>query len=220
MHNKDGVGEVRLTDSQVSKMIELSKERPSVYFLFRLMGLRGFRVSAITGDRAKDISYQAMEKFQNPDGSLGLRFKMQKKHYPAEPGLLKEDVTREGVWVHWKGQGSQFKYLSPELARDLFEYSSGLKKGERIVPFTRQRAYQLTLEYAKLAGVDHWQRVHPHRFRHFFGTSYARKTARDPWKVKSLMGHKDLRSTATYVEELSPEEEQDALAQGDKLVSG
>ena len=209
--SKEGIGEIRLRDEDISIIETMSKKNPEHYFLFELMMRRGFRISAITGDRARSVKYTKLVKAKREDGTIQLVQEQIIKKYPAVPGIRREDVTPEGVSVIWKGGEKTFKYLPHELAHQLFAYASGLKKGAKVVSFTRQRGYQICQEYAKRAGIRDWKRVHPHRFRHYFGTFHARRTGRDPWKVSSLMGHKDLRATRVYVEELSPEEEKAEL---------
>ena len=205
------MGEIRLRDDEVAAIETLSRRNPEHYFFFELMMRRGFRVSAITGDIERRAIYTKLVKVKRADGTIQLVPEAIVKTYPAVLGIRKEDVTREGVSVVWKGGERNFRYLPSELAKELFEYASNLAKGQKIVGFTRQRGYQLCQEYARLVGMRDWKRVHPHRFRHYFGTFHARRTGRDPWKVSSLMGHKDLRATRVYVEELSPEEEKAEL---------
>lgn len=209
--SKDGLGEIRLRDDEIATIEALSRRNLEHYFFFELMMRRGFRVSAITGDKAKKAKYVKQIKAKRSDGTIQLVPETITKNYPAIHGIRKEDVTPEGVSVVWKGGEKTFKYLPRDLAIQLFDYASKLRNGEKIVSFTRQRGYQLCQDYAKRAGIRDWKRVHPHRFRHYFGTFHARRTGRDPWKVSSLMGHKDLRATRVYVEELSPEEEKAEL---------
>lgn len=209
--SKEGLGEIRLRDDEVERIAALSRRNPQHHFFFELMMRRGLRVSAITGDRARPVKYSKQTKVKRPDGTVQLVEETITKTYPANPGIRKEDVTSEGVSVVWKGGEKNLRYLPSDLARELFAYASKLHKGQKIVGFTRQRGYQLCQDYAREAGISDWKRVHPHRFRHYFGTFHARRTGRDPWKVSSLMGHKDLRATRVYVEELSPEEEKAEL---------
>lgn len=209
--SKEGLGEIRLRDNDVAKIEALSQNNPEHYFFFELMFRRGFRVSAITGDRARLVRYAKQVKVKRPDGITQLVEETITKTYAASRGIRKEDVTPEGVSVVWKGGERNFRYLPKDLAKDLYAYASTLRRNQKVVGFTRQRGYQLCQEYAMRAGISDWKRVHPHRFRHYFGTFHARRTGRDPWKVSSLMGHKDLRATRVYVEELSPEEEKAEL---------
>jgi integrase len=123
----------------------------------------------------------------------------------------RERLQDRGLLLTQKGGIQVNKVLPSSLYAELVEYSKDFPKYELIIPVTRRQAYNLCLKYAKLAGMDNWQRIHPHRFRHYFGTFHARRTGRDPWKVSSLMGHKDLRATKVYVEELSPEEQAEEL---------
>jgi integrase len=89
--------------------------------------------------------------------------------------------------------------------------ASRVQEGERIIALSEQHSTNIVRKYARLAGVPNWDRLHNHRQRAYFGTFWARRTGRDPWKVQSLMGHKDLRATAVCVEELSLEEKKQFL---------
>lgn len=123
----------------------------------------------------------------------------------------KERLQEGGLLLTVKGGVQVLKILPSHLYQEMVEYSKDFPKHELIIPIGRRQAYNLSIKYAKLAGIENWQRIHPHRFRHYFGTFHARRTGRDPWKVSSLMGHKDLRATKVYVEELSPEEQAEEL---------
>lgn len=89
--------------------------------------------------------------------------------------------------------------------------ASEAQEGQRIIPLTEQHGTNILRKYARLAVVPNWDGLHNHHQRAYFGTYWARKTGRDYWKVQSLMGHKDLRATAVYVEELSLEEKKQLL---------
>lgn len=118
-----------------------------------------------------------------------------------------ETLQNGGVNIRVKGGEVTLKMLPPSLYAELLTYSKGFNPKQQLIPIQRRQAYNLCQDYAQRAGIRNWERAHPHRWRHFFGTFYAKKTGRDPWKLRSLMGHKDLRATAVYVENLSPEEE-------------
>lgn len=89
--------------------------------------------------------------------------------------------------------------------------ASEAQEGQRIIPLTEQHGTNILRKYARLAVVPNWDGLHNHHQRAYFVTYWARKTGRDYWKVQSLMGHKDLRATAVYVEELSLEEKKQLL---------
>src|SRR6266571_2673614 len=123
--------------------------------------------------------------------------------------------TSEGwdhfLMMHFKGGKTEPDYPGKKWLKLAQTLASKARKGERIIPITEQHSTNILRKYAKLAGVPNWDRLHNHRQRAYFGTFWARKTGRDYWKVQSLMGHKDLRATAVYVEELSLEEKKQLL---------
>ena len=127
-------------------------------------------------------------------------------------GLRRKDVRDKGVWIAQKGGEIVLKILPPEIYEELGKYASHLKADEQLFPIGRRTALNWARQIAHESGIENWERAHPHRWRHFFGTFQARRTGRDPWKVKSLMGHKDLRATSVYVDNLSPEEELQELS--------
>jgi len=113
--------------------------------------------------------------------------------------------------IHFKGGKTEPDYPGRKWLRLAQKLASKAQMGERIISLSEQHGTNILRKYAKLAGVPDWDRLHNHRQRAYFGTFWARKTGRDPWKVQSLMGHKDLRATAVYVEELSLEEKKQLL---------
>jgi len=127
------------------------------------------------------------------------------------PGIRKEDVGRETIMIRFKGGKTEPDYPGKKWLILAQKLASRVQRGERIIPLSGQHGTNILRKYARLAGVPNWDRLHNHRQRAYFGTFWARKTGRDPWKVQCLMGHKDLRATAAYVEELSLEEKKQLL---------
>jgi len=125
--------------------------------------------------------------------------------------IRKEDVGRETIMIRFKGGKTEPDYPGKKWLMLAQKLASRVQRGERIIPLSEQHGTNILRKYARLAGVPNWDRLHNHRQRACFGTFWARKTGRDPWKVQSLMGHKDLRATAVYVEELSLEEKKQLL---------
>jgi integrase/recombinase XerD len=66
---------------------------------------------------------------------------------------------------------------------------------EKIIPLTKQRVWQLIKYYVKKVGIK--KSIHPHSFRHTFGTHIYEKTG-DLGKVQELLRHKSLSSTGIY----------------------
>lgn len=67
--------------------------------------------------------------------------------------------------------------------------------GERIIPLTKQRVWQIVKYYVKKAEIN--KPIHPHSFRHTYGTHIWEQT-HDLGKVQELLRHKSLASTGIY----------------------
>lgn len=199
MKVKDGLSEVVLKEEQLDEMESLARSQNlRDYFLLALMGRRGLRVGTVVGNK-NTVRYTRKKTGETVICKVYL------------PGIRKEDIGADGIWVHEKGHIQRTVSVPKPLHSELRQYAAKLRKGDRLIPITVQQATNLCKKYARLANIPKWQRIHPHIFRHFFGTYMARKLGRDPWKLKSLMGHKDLRMTMVYVENLSLDEERDII---------
>lgn len=186
----------RLNDQNVSDMERLAKQHNlRDYFMLGLIGKRGLRIGTVVGEHSKH--HRRNKKGELVETLVDL------------PGIKKEDVRPDALVVHEKGGRQRIVALPGAFQREIFEFASHFRQGERIIAISEQAARLIVPKYAKLAGVE--GHVRPHMWRHYFGTKKARETGRDAWKVKSLMGHKDIRSTARYVDDLSLEEEKELL---------
>jgi len=179
-------------------MIELARAVPRDHLLLGLQLERGWRIGSIVGCHNK-VTYTRKRTGERIVCIVDL------------PGIRKEDVGEETIMIHFKGGKTEPDYPGKKWLRLAQKLASKTQKGERIISLSEQHGTNILRKYARLAGVPDWDRLHNHRQRAYFGTFWARKTGRDPWKVQSLMGHKDLRATAVYVEELSLEEKKQLL---------
>ena len=196
--SRDGRGETRLSDAQKIRILELTEPAPRDHLLLGLQLERGWRIGSIVGCHNR-VRYTRKRTGEKAVCIVNL------------PGIRKEDVGQETIMIHFKGGKTEPDYPGEKWLRLAQQLASKTQKGERIIPLTEQHSSNILRKYAKLAGVPNWDRLHNHRQRAYFGTYWARKTGRDYWKVQSLMGHKDLRATAVYVEELSLEEKKQLL---------
>ena len=196
--SRDGRGETRLTDSQKNRILELAQLVPRDLLLLGLQLERGWRIGSIGGCH-NHVTYTRKRTGERVVCVVDL------------PGIRKEDVGQETIMIRFKGGKIEPDYPGEKWLRLAQKLASKVQKGERIIPLSEQHGTNILRKYARLAGVPDWDRLHNHRQRAYFGTFWARKTGRDPWKVQSLMGHKDLRATAVYVEELSLEEKKQLL---------
>ena len=196
--SRDGRGETRLSDAHKTRILELAEIVPRDHLLLGLQLERGWRIGSIVGCHNR-VTYTRKRMGKKAVCIVNL------------PGIRKEDVGHETIMIHFKGGKTEPDYPGKKWLKLAQTLASKARKGERIIPITEQHGTNILRKYAKLAGVPNWDRLHNHRQRAYFGTFWARKTGRDYWKVQSLMGHKDLRATAVYVEELSLEEKKQLL---------
>lgn len=126
--------------------------------------------------------------------------------------LSRERMRDHAFLVRLKGGEMRMRAIPNEIYPELVEYLARNPRVNCVFEITRRTGYNVVQKYARLAGIKDWDRIHPHCLRHSFGTWYARKSGRDPFKLKSMMGWSDLRMAKTYVEDLSPEEELEELS--------
>ena len=202
--SRDGRGEVRLTDIQVAKMEEEARKRSERDFLLiHLLARRGWRIGAIVGIRKK------LHYWRWADNR---RKSKQRVEYIVDlPGIKPEDVYDECVRIHLKGGYTRLDYLPAQTARALKAYAAKTPPGKKVFPITERTANYTLVKYARIAGVPDPDRIHSHRFRHYFATRWARRTGGDKFKIKSLLGHRSDDTVTVYVEDLTPEEEKELL---------
>lgn len=61
---------------------------------------------------------------------------------------------------------------------------------------TKQSIYKIIKKYVRKAGLD--DRIHPHSFRHFFGTYSYKENTKLP-VIRAQMGHARLDTTERYI---------------------
>ncbi len=168
---------VWLTEPQVNRMLEIALGKGGEHDWLALELMRyGLRVGEIFGDK-------------------GL------------PGIHVEDLREKGIWVRGKGYtaGIVQDKLVPMKA-DLMERLHKFKpKKGRVFAVSVDTAQNRVKQYARLAGVEDWERISPHRLRAFFATD-AKDKGKDGLIIKDLMRHKNLRTTEIYVGSSTPEQ--------------
>jgi integrase len=123
------------------------------------------------------------------------------------PGIRADDLREKGIWIKGKGyaRGIVQDRLVPIPARVMAHlriYASNTANktppSTKIFPISEVRAEQIVKNYAKLANVEDWQRVGPHRLRAFFATD-AKDKGLDAFTIRDLMRHKNITTTNLYV---------------------
>lgn len=122
------------------------------------------------------------------------------------PGIRTEDLRENGIWV--KGKGYTAGIVQDRLVPLKQELLSRLKlfapRTGLLFPISEVWVEQITKRYAKLAGIEDWERVGPHRLRAFFATD-AKEKGIDAFTIRDLMRHKNIQTTNLYVGQSSPE---------------
>jgi integrase len=172
-----------LTPGEAIAMINAARmqNRRDELFL-KLLWMTGVRVSEATAIRPNDIK----------EGSLRVYGK-------AKP-TTKEKRRKKGEPKD--GKRKRYIPLPDSLRADLYSYiiDSGIAPTERIFPFTTTRAYQITKQYAQLAGVEQNREagIHPHLFRHGFAVNFLKQT-HNLVALKELLGHTSILRTMIYL---------------------
>ena len=203
--------EVDLSQNWVEKIIAVAKNHgPRDYLLFRLFATKGFRRGEIVGSEPRHWN-KKLRKWEKAEATL--------------PGLRIEDLQDNGIWVQGKGwkklidpNPPEFVNLSPELVKELRDYIGDRKTG-RIFPMDPSRPWQLLRQFAKDAGHPEWNLLHPHRIRHFGGTTAYEIEGKDLRAANTFLRHKSMASTFRYIAKQTPEERAKTSEKMEKLIS-
>jgi integrase/recombinase XerD len=93
-------------------------------------------------------------------------------------------------WLKNRKWNKRIIPIRPELRDMLQIYTASMKAEDRVFPFGRVRAFQLSRKYF---GPD----AHPHKFRHSFGVNWKRGGGRTS-DLQRYLGHDDIRTTLIY----------------------
>ena len=169
---------VWLTQSQVSSMLAIAKGNSDRDHTLLLLMRYGLRCGEIVGWR-------------------GL------------PGIKREDLRENGIWVKGKGYSSgivqdRLVPMPREVMGRIRSFASMAPLGDRLFTISEVWAEKVVKKCARLAGVEDWQRVGPHRLRAFFATD-AKDRGLDAFTIRDLMRHKNITTTNLYVGQSSPD---------------
>ncbi len=120
--------------------------------------------------------------------------------------LTARDVRRVGLDYSLNITRSKKRKATPELlpiprdlgqALDDYIQSADLKPSAQLFP-GHENAYRYQVrECARKAGIENWQKIHPHSFRHGFVYDKAQKGVH-PYVLSKLTGHSSLGITLQY----------------------
>ena len=94
-----------------------------------------------------------------------------------------------------KTRREDFQAIPKPLFDDLKKFCEYKQSEDRIIPLTKQRIWQLVKYYVKKAKIE--KDIHPHSFRHTYGTHIYEKT-NDLGRVQELLRHSSIASTGIY----------------------
>lgn len=125
------------------------------------------------------------------------------------PGIHFEDIRPEGIWVKGKGYAAGIVQdnlvpMPSKVIKLVRNFSTGLRTGEKVFSLSERQAERIVNKYARLAGLDDWRLIGPHRLRAFFATD-AKDKGKDGLMIKDLMRHKNFATTEIYVGKASPQ---------------
>lgn len=180
-------------DEEARVLDHIAKVNPSDHLIYWLMGHRGLRIGEIVGNHRNGSNL---------------------------PGLQLEELTDSGVHVKGKKGHDDFIPLPQDIVSRLKELGETREKGPVFDEVASHKDPVGTMDhrtkvYCRDAGLENWQYVHPHAFRHAFGYKLARQVKGDAYKVRDGMRHKGIGQSSRYVHGMDPEEMKDTLKQMD-----
>jgi integrase len=211
---KGGKVEIDLSDDQVMRMLLAAEKTSFRDFLFLcLIGAgtegkagRGLRIGEVVGVK-KTTKYEA---WKDPtDHSLGKEWRLSQTDLP---GIYVGDLRDGSVWLKRKGGAVVQIQIPLWLYEKIALYSRGFNPNQKLFDFEERQGYDLVQLYARMAGIADWDKVHPHRLRHFFITRVHEKWE-DLKTTQELAGHASPITTLRYIRKMTPERERAKLEQ-------
>jgi len=113
-----------------------------------------------------------------------------------EVANLEVKDVQEGYVIVREGKGGRDRvgYLPPSLSAELQDFVKDKKRTDKVFGLKARSTTCAIERWSKKAGVD----LHPHSFRHHFGTTLVERGA-DIRSVQMLMGHSSLNVTQQYL---------------------
>lgn len=155
---------------EIDKILEVVEDRDKDYLLLQILWQTGARVSEALSLKVKDIDFHAK----------AIRLITLKRKAKVE-----RVIPVKGAFLGILGA---------------FIAAHELKRDDRLLKFTRQRAHQIIRDAVLKAGFDK-ERAHPHTFRHSFGV-FCVLSGVPILVIKNWMGHSNIQNTLIYMQVL------------------
>jgi len=142
-------------------------------------------------------------------GRCGLRVSEVCGKYALRPCDI--DVRRRVLRIRGKGDKVREVPVPEDLLEDLLAYirEEGFGPMVPIFQLTDRAVRKMVKRYARLAGIEDPDRVHPHMLRHTYATQIVIKGGVEMIPlVKKLLGHKNIQTTLVYAKIITMVEEE------------
>lgn len=161
---------------EIDRILVQAKDNDKNYLLISLLWQTGARISEILDVKVKDIDFH------------GKALKLT---------TLKRRNKKQRVIPL---QGHLIGILGAHVA------AKELKREDRVLHITRQRAFQIVKEAVLKAGLDK-ERAHPHIFRHSFAVNAVLQGV-PILVIKNWLGHSNIQNTLIYMQILGSDTKQ------------
>jgi integrase len=180
---KEKLKKIWLTTEQVDRMLAIAKLESQRDYLMLLLMRYGLRCGEIVGTGSN------LGKNRGIPGWTGL------------PGIRREDLRHSGIWVKGKGYeaGIVRDTLYPlldEVMSQVHIYATSVE-GPKLFDISELQAERVVKKYARLAGVEDWDRVGPHRLRAYYNEDMKAKGI-DIDTRREMMRHAKIQTTELY----------------------
>ena len=167
----------RISEVQ-AQAIWLEAKQPHVRLFFKVLWFTGLRINEVLVLKTSNL---------RPSG--------------YEWNLLVQRLKKWEIGRDGKRRRQQAKEMpiARHLAAELHDYitNAKLKLSDKLFP-GHENTYRYQLKQcARRAGIENWQEMHPHLFRHGFAYHRVRQRVH-PFVLRNLLGHEMLSTTMGY----------------------
>ena len=173
-----------LTEEELNKILDAALVNDRDYLILRVAARTGIRIGQLYGIYQRECD-EWIHGIQKKD--IDFRKKRLSVYYLRQQKYVRKKLPVDGTTINLLK-----KYTSKMDSEDYVFNSCSYRQLQRIPK-----------KYAKLAGIT--KNVSFHSFRDFFIRDL-RRNGIDPFIIKRLAGHSDMRSTMIYMEDVTAED--------------